>query len=544
MWKVRRWNQPIPAAVDDAALRDELLRQATAWERAGTDGDYARDLRRGLPVQVLTLNYGTGVEVEPYPRVWICKSCNRMEATGDQACRCGSRSWGQFHFVGYHDCGALREPWVPRCQQHQQARIRFPGTASAAEIVIDCPECGVVLRRGLGMPNCTCGNGRVTFTVHRAARVYSPRSVVIVNPPTPERVRELREAGGATRALQWVVEGMTTRSARDLGRTRSAFMRQLLDQGFERNSALQLTAQAVAMGQVSDDDDSTVNLPEVQRQEAESQAVKIAMATFESRTRIEDLVAGATAGSELHQLYDQRYGAAFDAAGLQAVEFVDRFPVLSGNFGFTRGDSAPGASRLVAYRDRRGRYAIYADIAQTEALFVRLSPTRVATWLERNGHQLDAWSDDRAARLAILRAAQIPVPGTDPPPVPDVGSSLLTLVHSYSHRLLRRAAVHAGLDRNSLSEFLVPLHLGFFVFAAARGGFVLGGLQALFETELDQLIEEVVFSEHRCPLDPGCDRAGGACAACLHLGEPSCRWFNRYLNRSSLHGPTGYFSHD
>ena len=159
----------------------------------------------------------------------------------------------------------------------------------------------------------------------------------------------------------------------------------------------------------------------------------------------------------------------------------------------------------------------------------------------RNGHQLEPWQDDSTARISILNAATVPPPGSDPPNPRTVGSSLLTLVHSYSHRLIRRTAVRAGLDRNSLSEFLVPLHLGFFVFAAARGGFVLGGLQALFETELEHLLDNVVYSEHRCALDPGCNRAGSACAACLHLGEPSCRWFNRFLDRQTLTGPTGYF---
>ncbi len=542
VWKVDRWNQAIPASVDDTTLREELIRQSAAWERAGTDANFVADLRRGTPLQVLTLNYGAGIHVEPYPRTWICKSCFRIESTNEQRCRCNARSWGQFHFVGYHDCGHLREPWLPRCPQHSQARIQFPGTASAAEIVIDCPVCQTVLRRGLGMPNCDCGNGRVTFTVHRAASVFTPRGVVIVNPPTPERIRDLRESGGATRALQWVLGGMTSRSARELGRTRTAFLRNLLDQGFAREAAEQLTSQAVAMGQVADDEDLPIRISDSQREEAESQAIKIALATFESRLRIEDLQNSVAHGSELHTLYRQTYPDALAAAGLAAVEFVDRFPVLTGNFGYTRGNNSPGASRLVTFRDRRGGNVVYADIAQTEAMFVRLQPTRVATWLVSRGHQLETWNDHRSARLAILEAASIPPPGTDPPAVPSAGSDLLSLIHSFSHRFIRRAAVHAGLDRNSLSEFLVPLHLGFFVFAAARGGFVLGGLQALFETELDRLVSELVHSEHRCALDPGCEKAGGACAACLHLGEPSCRWFNRFLDRQTLYGPRGYYT--
>jgi hypothetical protein len=541
VWKVLRWNQPIPQSVDDTTLREELIRQASAWERNGRDGDFVRDLRRGFSTVLYTLNYASGVRVEEFPHVWICKECNRVCATNSGHCACGVRRWGQFHFVGYHDCGVLREPWFPTCDVHQQARIRFPGTASAAEIILECPDCGRILRRGLGMPNCSCGNGRITFTVHRAARVYTPRSIVIVNPPTPERIRELREAGGSTRALQWVANGMRTRSARDLGRTRSSFLRQLLEQGFDPKSAESLASQAREMGQVSDDD-MPVDLPEPYRAEAEAEAVKIALATLESRVQLADLSRSATANPELGRLYDDRYPSALRRAGIESVELVDRFPVLTGVYGYTRGDGAPGAARLVAFRDRNGQFTVYGDVAQTEALFFRLQPTRVARWLELRGCRIPGWRDDPSARWSILRAASIPAPGSDPPQIANTGSELLTLIHSYSHRLIRRAAVHAGLDRASLSEFLVPLHLGFFVFAAARGGFVLGGLQAIFESALHDVLEDSTFSEHRCALDPGCEHAGGACVACLHLGEPSCRWFNRFLDRRTLFGTNGFFS--
>jgi len=64
------------------------------------------------------------------------------------------------------------------------------------------------------------------------------------------------------------------------------------------------------------------------------------------------------------------------------------------------------------------------------------------------------------------------------------------------------------------------------------------------EGELHLLLRDFVEGEHRCALDPGCARHGGACVACLHLGEPSCRLFNRLLDRSILHGAEGYLGED
>ena len=172
-----------------------------------------------------------------------------------------------------------------------------------------------------------------------------------------------------------------------------------------------------------------------------------------------------------------------------------------------------------------------------------MRPTRVADWLQRRGFALRPWDSEREARIAILEAVSIPRPG-EPEDPGDPGSALLTLVHSYAHRFIRPAAVPAGTDRNALSELLVPLHLGFYVYAASSGDFVLGGLQAVFESDLHGLLAAVVHDEHRCPLDPGCLHSGGACMACLHLGEPWCRYYNRFLDRSTLHGPGGYLMPD
>jgi nitrite reductase/ring-hydroxylating ferredoxin subunit len=51
-----------------------------------------------------------------------------------------------------------------------------------------------------------------------------------------------------------------------------------------------------------------------------------------------------------------------------------------------------------------------------------------------------------------------------------------------------RCVVVCGIERDALSEYLVPGHLGFFVYAGARGDFVLGGMQAVFESNLDDLL--------------------------------------------------------
>jgi hypothetical protein len=226
---------------------------------------------------------------------------------------------------------------------------------------------------------------------------------------------------------------------------------------------------------------------------------------------------------------------------LDDVELLETFPVLTTVFGFTRGEAAAGQSTLRPFRAADGSIHLHAIKAETEGLLFRLDPLRVATWLANRGHLSTTPTDPLEARLAIIRSCEIPRAGEDPA-LDTSGADLLRLTHSLSHRIIRKISAFAGIERDALSEYLIPLHLAFVVFAASRGDFVLGGLQALFENDLDKALREVVHGEPRCALDPGCTRNGSACAVCLHVGEPSCRYSNQFLARTTLFGPDGYLA--
>jgi hypothetical protein len=378
------------------------------------------------------------------------------------------------------------------------------------------------------------------YNVHRAADVYTPRSVVVVNPPSPERVRRLADAGGPDRALTWVLDGLVQRRFDEVGVTRQSLLSELRGRGLPDEFLERMLRQAETEGALLPSGGCDALSPTA-KEAAALAAATLAMALDESRVTIKELADGISGEwSELANLYRITYPAEIRRAGLEAVELIDKFPILTGHYAYTRGDHEPGKATLRPFMIRNAKYVVYADIAQTEALLFRLRPTLVARWLNERGFPLSPWRDERSARLAILSTIDIPLPGEHRSPKLTVGEALLELVHSYSHRVIRRSAVFAGIDRNALSELLVPHHLAFIIYAAARGDFVLGGLQAVFESELHCLLRDVVLGDFRCALDPGCRKAGGACIACLHVGEPSCRYYNQFLNRDALFGSTGY----
>ncbi|MEV4494551.1 hypothetical protein AB0J84_02445 [Micromonospora arborensis] len=547
IYRVDEWSAPSPIEIDSDVVRWSLLTEIGAWTANDKDGGMAGDLLRRVPVEVVELDDRRGVTVERYPRVWLCRVCKRIGKSEDARCKCGKRAWGQLHFVGVHECGAITEPWIRRCPQHDDVRVVVPKSAKAADIRFVCPVCDTpTMPAGLGFnKKCVCGDGLVRWNVHKARMVYVPRGMVLINPPRPEHRENLKLAGGPRKALIWVVEGLTVARPADVTakQTRKELVDQLVGSKMPPEIAEQMATVAEQAGQLAKaGDHPTDRLPTARREVAEREAVDIAMALAESRTpttalRLPD------PDDPLEKRYREKYPPALRRAGIDGLDLVDRFPILNAMYGYTRGEDDPSKCRLVPFRRKRGGYRLYGNLAETEAFLIRLDPIRVATWLAGRGHRLAGWTpectDPVVARVAILEAAQVPSKRDDPQ-MESVGADVLKLIHTYAHRLIRQTAVFSGIERDALSEYLVPHHLGFFLYAAARGDFVLGGMQAVFESNLDDLLTAFVDAEHRCPLDPGCGIGSGACAACVHLGEPSCRFFNRFLDRGVLFGRNGY----
>jgi hypothetical protein len=537
IWKVASWLDPVVMPLDQDAVRAALLGAIAPWSANGNDDGLERDLRARANVEVVELNMDRGVLVETFPQQWRCKTCGSIARARDERCRCGGTSRAQMQFVTYHTCGASGEPRLPRCPAHNAVAVRLPGTATARELRVFCPQCQQPLTQG-GFPFqvCNCGNGGMSITVHRAAVVFSPHFAVLVNPPDPAEAARLRAGGGGARALEWVLGGMVEDDPTAGRQTRAGFIDQLRQGGLSEATAERLADQAVQSGEIdAGDGGGGLVLPDSVRDKAHEEALSLASAVHGGRTRVSDMVAGTT--PPLRTLYEGAYGDAMRDAHLEGVDLLANFPVATLAFGYSRGDLSPGAARLVPFRER-GHIRAYGSLSRTEALLFRLDPLRVYTHLAARGHALPNVADARAARAALLQRMELPYPTQEQ--YQPLGGDLLRLVHSYAHRAIRRLAAFAGIERDGLAEYLIPHHLGFVIYAASRGDFVLGGLQAVFETSLHRFLADLVEGESRCALDPGCRSGGGACMACLHLGEPSCRWFNRFLDRSELFGARGF----
>lgn len=289
IWKVKRWVDPrLVSAIDTGALREELIRAAYHWKDSGQDGGFVDDLYAHRAVKVMSLNRDEGIWCEPFPRLYLCQACHRLHDQPLGQCQCGSRRRrGQLPFVGYHDaCGAIKTPYVGRCPKypaHSQRAVRFPGTASAAELIFFCPECNTVIQRGFGAA-CDCDQGgTLSFTVHRSGTVFKPRGISMINPPQREILNTIEEAGGGERALEWILDGMEGRRLTD---SRAALSPDSIKKLLETRGADAATIQAVIAAMPANDAENNrrpLALEPGLRADAERHAKQIALATFESR---------------------------------------------------------------------------------------------------------------------------------------------------------------------------------------------------------------------------------------------------------------------
>ncbi len=539
VWQISRWADPVPISIDQSTVREAMIQAIAPWQAHQNDGGVSTELYGQSQIQVMAVNEDRGVVVEPFPKQWRCRQCNRIVTSPSEPCQCGSRKFAQMQFVAYHKCGRIQEPRLQRCQTHRQVAVRLPGTAAARELYFFCPICERRLSNGFPFQPCECGAQEgMTRNVHRAGTVFAPHYTVLVNPPDPAEAARLRASGGGARALDWVLDGLSGVGPGDGQQTARGFEEALLQQGLSPDFAREMAQRAIERGEVGrGTTDTPLDLPSNVRSRAQEEATSLSSALEKGRVRVKDMVDGSE--PPLRTLYETSYRSSTERAGLANVELLTDFPLTTLAFGFTREGRDPATSTLVPFREG-GAVRAYGLQAHTEALLLQLDPVQVADHLRRRDFQVPQTADARTARVELLRAMEIPQPSEETPQ--PLGSAVVTLLHSYGHRLIRSLAATAGIERDGLSEYLLPHHLSVIVYAAARGEFVLGGLQSVFETGLDTLLNLLVHGESRCPLDPGCRAGGGACMACIHLGEPSCRWFNRFLDRRVLFGGNGFLT--
>lgn len=410
-----------------------------------------------------------------------------------------------------------------------------------------CPQCSW----NTPIPNVNYPQG-MSVEVHRAGTTFYPHHVTLLNQPG-------RELSSFLEVDEWpeVAAAFYLDFPEVAGKRLLDFVRYIPDRASVDDSAFDFAA-LKAQGFTDEQLSILQVMQSSKRSPSNSDPAKIAGLLTE-RTGIEVGVWNAAGqdmletvlplqSGDVTQLFDNANPGmvgALDMArriGLDRVTLIADFPMTTATYGYSRVDYRPGRCFINPFppdRDHGNKFPIFVDMVQADAVMLRLDATRVCRWLEVNGWSVKVPNGTGSEALRqqayfVNLFDDIQLRETISRDNPNA-RMVFGLLHSLSHLCVRRAALLCGLDRTSLSEYVLPKSLSFAVYSSHRFGATIGALTALFEQSLFEWLTQIIESRF-CVYDPVCADEGGSCHACMHLSEISCRFFNLNLGRSFLFG--------
>jgi len=234
--------------------------------------------------------------------------------------------------------------------------------------------------------------------------------------------------------------------------------------------------------------------------------------------------------------------------GFSNVQMCARVPIVFAAYGYTRKEREPKAgARLHGFPQEMEKKNIYATRLETEGVLFELDRRKVLNWLLDNGlirnedlpqdmsdYGIKMWFIDRVRLDRITPFTSI----DETDGYGEITKKVYTLIHSISHALINEASEICGLDKSSLSEYILPNIPAVFVYCSNSQGFNMGALYSVFQSHFDRWLKHAKEWSKKCIFDPICIDKEKACAGCLFLNEVSCQHFNKDLDRAYL---CGYF---
>lgn len=243
--------------------------------------------------------------------------------------------------------------------------------------------------------------------------------------------------------------------------------------------------------------------------------------------------------------------------GCHTMGLIREFDLCRFTYGYSRVGSSPVVERhnnnmpvklnfFPTVRAPGGfKHPIYVVMQGNEAIYVRLQEKDVYNWLRKVGpSDMFVWQPEGNQRIGAHIIEKARPFGRYLNLIEPRGDSstylyVYTLLHTFSHVIMKAVAEYSGLDLGSLGEYIFPVDLSFVVY---RSGTTmdLGNLSALWRNEnvrfLKHLLDPktlICNSGSLCDANP---KNPGACPDCILIPETSCIAMNQLLSRAVLRG--------
>lgn len=179
-------------------------------------------------------------------------------------------------------------------------------------------------------------------------------------------------------------------------------------------------------------------------------------------------------------------------------------------------------------RDPNKGFYAFSYPYKTEGIIFKLNKQEICQWLYDNKiiAEIPKNSSEITDFFSSLKEKE------------DSYKIIRTLLHTFSHLLMRSSSLYTGLDLQSYGEKLFPTSAATFIFSTSSIN--IGGLQFIFEHEVFNWFEDIRFDVRECTLDPNCIKDKGACFSCMYIPEFVCCNFNQYLDRDVFIGKVRY----
>lgn len=245
--------------------------------------------------------------------------------------------------------------------------------------------------------------------------------------------------------------------------------------------------------------------------------------------------------------------ALLDRLGVDDMGLIREFDLCRFSYGYSRMESTP------VLRDKRGtdmpvrlrlfppvrhsesiKYPVYVLQQGNEAIYVRLNQRQVMAWLQAlacpDMFTLTAGETVGAGVFGIAKPMSSFLDTLPQSSQPSAYFYLYTLLHSFSHLLMKQMSEYSGLDLGSMGEYIFPADLAFVVY---RNGTTmdLGNISALWRNSGEAMLSSLLARKAtQCGTGSLCTHRGGACPDCVMVPETSCIAGNKLLSRSVLRG--------
>lgn len=224
--------------------------------------------------------------------------------------------------------------------------------------------------------------------------------------------------------------------------------------------------------------------------------------------------------------------------GLANITYIPDIQLISSSYGTINGINKIHISGFIPHfephwernNEMKRTFKAYSYPFETEGIMFDLDKVKLVNWIVENSNTYNEYVEtDEDARMFLLYELD-----NDSPEY----ANLKTLIHTFSHVLIKRSSIYTGLNSDSCGELLFPTAGAFLIYSTSNIN--IGGFSYVFENSLLDWFRDVKLDINDCIFDPSCMDDQGACFSCTYLPEFVCDQFNSQLDRDVFIGKYRY----